>query len=43
MATRDGTAEWRGDLQSGSGTVSVPTGLFEQGNYSFASRFVKWA
>ena len=39
MATRDGTAEWRGDLQSGSGTVSVASGLFEQGNYSFASRF----
>jgi lipoyl-dependent peroxiredoxin len=38
MATRDGTAEWRGDLRSGSGTVSVASGLFE-GNYSFASRF----
>jgi osmotically inducible protein OsmC len=39
MATRDGTAEWRGDLQSGSGTVSVASGLFQEGNYSFASRF----
>src|SRR3989440_9709450 len=39
MATRDGTAEWRGDLQSGSGTVSVASGLFERGSYSFASRF----
>jgi lipoyl-dependent peroxiredoxin len=38
MATRDGTAEWRGDLRSGSGTMSVASGLFE-GNYSFASRF----
>ena len=38
MATRDGTAEWRGDLRSGSGTVSVASGLFD-GNYSFASRF----
>jgi osmotically inducible protein OsmC len=38
MATRDGTAEWRGDLRGGSGTVSVASGLFE-GNYSFASRF----
>jgi osmotically inducible protein OsmC len=38
MATRDGTAEWRGDLRSGSGTMSVASGLFD-GNYSFASRF----
>src|SRR5689334_6529482 len=38
MATRDGSAEWRGDLQSGSGTVSVKSGLFE-GQYSFKSRF----
>ncbi len=38
MATRDGTAEWRGDLRSGSGTVEVGSGLFS-GNYSFASRF----
>jgi len=38
MATRDGTAEWRGDLKSGSGTVSVASGLFE-GTYSFNSRF----
>jgi osmotically inducible protein OsmC len=38
MATRDGTAEWRGDLKSGSGTVSVPSGLFD-GRYSFSSRF----
>lgn len=38
MATRDGTAEWRGDLRSGSGTVAVGSGLFS-GNYSFASRF----
>jgi osmotically inducible protein OsmC len=39
MATRDGTAEWRGDLQSGSGAMSVASGLFGDGNYSFASRF----
>jgi osmotically inducible protein OsmC len=39
MATRDGTAEWRGDLRSGSGTVSVASGLLEGGSYSFASRF----
>jgi lipoyl-dependent peroxiredoxin len=39
MATRDGSAEWRGDLQSGSGTVSVASGLFSEGNFSFSSRF----
>ncbi len=39
MATRDGSAEWRGDLKSGSGTVSVASGLFSDGNFSFSSRF----
>ena len=39
MATRDGSAEWRGDLQSGAGTVSVASGLFSDGNFSFSSRF----
>ncbi len=38
MATRDGSAEWRGDLRSGSGTVTVASGLFD-GQYSFATRF----
>lgn len=38
MATRDGTAEWHGDLKSGSGTVTVASGLFD-GQYSFATRF----
>ena len=38
MATRDGSAEWQGDLPSGSGTVRVASGLFE-GAYSFSSRF----
>jgi len=42
MATRDGTAEWRGDLKSGSGTVSVASGLFE-GKYSFSTRFEEGA
>ena len=39
MATRDGSAEWRGDLKGGSGTVSVASGLFSDGNFSFSSRF----
>ena len=38
MAARTGSAEWRGDLKGGAGTLSVGDGVFE-GNYSFASRF----
>src|SRR5215469_16961102 len=38
MAVRNGSAEWRGDLQSGAGSVTVGDGVFE-GQYSFASRF----
>ncbi len=38
MATRNGNAEWRGDLKGGAGTVKVGDGVFE-GNYSFSSRF----
>src|SRR3954452_4042285 len=38
MATRNGSAEWRGDLQGGSGELTVGDGVF-QGQYSFASRF----
>jgi osmotically inducible protein OsmC len=38
MATRNGSAEWRGDLKGGSGSVTVGDGVF-QGDYSFSSRF----
>ena len=38
MTQRNGSAEWRGDLQNGAGTVTVGPGIFE-GAYSFASRF----
>jgi osmotically inducible protein OsmC len=38
MATRNGSAEWKGDLQSGSGRLTVGDGAWE-GDYSFASRF----
>ncbi len=38
MATRNGSAEWTGDLKGGSGTLVVGDGVFE-GNYSFSSRF----
>jgi lipoyl-dependent peroxiredoxin len=38
MARRNGSAQWVGDLQNGTGTVMVGDGVFE-GNYSFKSRF----
>jgi osmotically inducible protein OsmC len=38
MATRDGSAEWRGNLKEGAGTVTVASGLFS-GSYSFSTRF----
>jgi osmotically inducible protein OsmC len=38
MATRNGSAEWQGDLRGGSGKLSVGSGLFS-GAYSFKTRF----
>ena len=38
MATRRGSAEWRGDLQGGTGELTVGEGVFS-GAYSSASRF----
>jgi osmotically inducible protein OsmC len=38
MATRNGSAEWHGDLKAGSGRLTVGDGVFE-GAYSFSSRF----
>jgi osmotically inducible protein OsmC len=38
MTARNGSAEWHGDVQSGSGTVTVGDGVFE-GAYSYESRF----
>lgn len=38
MAARTGSAEWRGDLKEGAGTLKVGDGVFE-GAYSFSSRF----
>jgi osmotically inducible protein OsmC len=40
MTARNGSAEWRGNLESGSGTVTVGNGVFE-GAYSYASRFAE--
>jgi lipoyl-dependent peroxiredoxin len=42
MATRDGSAEWQGDLRSGSGELTVGEGAW-RGDYSFASRFEEGA
>jgi lipoyl-dependent peroxiredoxin len=38
MATSNGSAEWKGDLKGGTGTVTVGEGAWE-GSYSFTSRF----
>ena len=38
MATRNGSAEWKGNLPDGSGTVTVGDDVYT-GNYSFKSRF----
>jgi osmotically inducible protein OsmC len=38
MATRNGSAEWRGDLKGGGGDLTVGDGVFK-GAYSFSSRF----
>jgi|SRR5436305_1296959 len=36
---RSASAEWRGDLKSGKGTVSSSSGLFSNSPYSFQARF----
>ena len=38
MPTRNGSAEWRGDLQNGDGTLRVGEQSY-QGPYTFKSRF----
>ena len=42
MPERNGSAEWRGDLKAGSGSLVVGDGVFS-GAYSFASRFEEGA
>src|SRR5918996_2533703 len=42
MATRNGSAEWRGDLKGGDGDLTVGDGTFK-GAYSFSSRFEEGA
>jgi osmotically inducible protein OsmC len=38
VATRNGSAEWKGDLKGGTGRLEVGEGVFE-GDYTFKSRF----
>jgi osmotically inducible protein OsmC len=38
MATRNGSAQWNGNLEEGSGKLTVGDGVWT-GDYSFASRF----
>jgi osmotically inducible protein OsmC len=42
MTARNGSAEWHGNVQGGSGTVTVGDGVF-QGPYSYESRFAEGA
>jgi len=36
---RTASAEWRGDLKSGKGTVSTASGVLSNSQYSFSTRF----
>ena len=38
MTARNGSAEWRGDIKSGLGSVTVGNDVFK-GAYSYGSRF----
>jgi osmotically inducible protein OsmC len=37
--TRTANAEWLGDLRSGKGTISTPSGVLQNDAYSFVTRF----
>lgn len=39
MIKKHGTANWKGSLKEGSGTVSTQTGILDKENYGFKSRF----
>ncbi len=38
MTARNGSSDWRGDIKSGSGTVTVGDGIFH-GAFSYGTRF----
>lgn len=39
MITRTATAHWEGNLKEGKGTLSTESGVLENTNYSFKTRF----
>lgn len=39
MIKKHGSANWKGGLKDGDGSVSTQTGVLDQANYGFASRF----
>ncbi|SFG17648.1 osmotically inducible protein OsmC [Palleronia marisminoris] len=39
MIKKHGTANWKGGLKDGTGTVSTQTGVLDKANYGFKSRF----
>jgi osmotically inducible protein OsmC len=39
MRPRSATAEWKGNLQDGEGTMSAASGVLESAGYSFKTRF----
>jgi osmotically inducible protein OsmC len=39
MLKRKGSAEWRGGLREGKGTVSTESGVLKEAQYSFGTRF----
>jgi len=39
MIKRTGSAEWKGGLKDGRGTVSTQSGVLENAQYSFGTRF----
>ncbi len=36
---RNASAQWRGSLKDGRGSISTASGLLDEANYSFATRF----
>ena len=36
---REATAQWRGDLKTGKGTLTTESGVLDQARYSFTTRF----
>ncbi len=38
---RNASAEWRGGLKDGKGTISTDSGVLEQTQYSFSTRYLQ--